>query len=265
MLHFIPVPNFPPLRRYVFSVVDRWIARRGLKPPFLEAGCGTGALAAHLAAKGWSGTALDSSPAAIAMAKLELARFPSVKVVEGDLNSLHERRFGCAFVMDVLEHVRDDEAMLAALASRLAEGGFLVLLVPVNPEEWAADDVIYGHFRRYGWQEVEARLGRAGLKLVESWNVTVPCMWLLRRIYLRFLPGPRDPGPRDTLTAASSFYNPWDGNGVLSWLGMAAGLAFRWFPLFGLQDLFSSSRRGHAAMFLAVRGRESQPQPRSRS
>ncbi|MEK7765598.1 MAG: class I SAM-dependent methyltransferase [bacterium] len=246
------MPNYPPLRRYVFAVVDRWIARHGLQGPFLEVGCGTGLLAAHLGARGWSGVALDSSRAAAALARERLVAFPGIACVEGDLAAVGGGEFRSVFMLDVLEHVSDDEALLGALASRLAPGGCLVLLVPVNPPEWRADDELYGHYRRYGWEEIEMKLGRAGLAPVERWNVTVPVMWLLRRLYLAFLrPGSASgSAPRDTLTAASSYFNPWDRSGPLRAAGALTARAW-WRPLFVLQDLFARSRRGHAAMFLS--------------
>jgi SAM-dependent methyltransferase len=245
------VPNFPPLRRYVFSVVDRWIARYGLSDPFLEVGCGTGELAAHLAARGWRGTALDTSPAAVARARARLAASPAAIVTDAPLASLPREAFRTAFCMDVIEHVRDDGGLLAAIAERLAPGGALILLTPVNPAEWRHDDVLYGHVRRYAWEELEDRLRGAGLKSLETWNVTVPFVWALRRIYLALLPA-RGPGrPPDELTAASSIFNPWDDSRWLSRLGRLAGHPALWAPLFRIQDRFARSRAGHAAMVLA--------------
>lgn len=247
------MPNFPPLRRYVFSVVDRWIRRHRLSGPFLEVGCGTGALARHLAGKGWSGTAIDSSPLAAAAARAMLAGFGAVEVGDNGLAGLGERKFSTIFIMDVLEHVRDDAGLLGDLAGRLDPGGAMVLLAPVNPSEWRQDDVLYGHFRRYGWDELEGKLGGAGLAVTARWNVTVPFMWTLRRIYLKLLPPRTGGAPRDTLTAASSFYNPWSEHPLLRIVGVAFGLSWWWWLPFRIQDLFSCSRGGHAAMFLARR------------
>ncbi len=249
------MPNFPPLRRYVHGVVDRWIDGHGLQPPFLEVGCGTGVLAAHLAGRGWHGVALDSSPAALERARARLAGSTGVTVSDGTLASLEGRFFQTALIMDVIEHVRDDAGLLRDLAARLAPGGALILLTPVNPREWRQDDVLYGHYRRYGWEELEGKLNAAGLRLVDRWNVTVPFMWMFRRAYLALLPVRLSSGGQDQLTAASSIYNPWDQRLLLAWAGKLLGWSGWWAPLFAIQHLFAKSRGGHAAMFLARKER----------
>jgi SAM-dependent methyltransferase len=245
------MPNFPPLRYYVFSVVDRWISRHGLEGPFLEVGCGTGDLAVHLARRGWAGTAIDSSGEALARARRSLAPHTGVKLVEAGLDAVPAGSSRTVFIMDVVEHVQDDAGLLRTLAEKTAPGGHLVLLTPVNPGEWGHDDDIYGHFRRYGWEEMEKRLTEAGFETMARWNVTFPFIWMLRRIYLLFLPRGRDEAPRDRLTAASSFYNPWDERTLLRFAGFVLGWRFWWMPLFLVQDLFARSKGGHAAMFLA--------------
>lgn len=207
-------------------------------------------MAAHLAELGWEGTALDSSAHACKLARERLASWPGIRSIEGDLKKVERRDYRTVFLMDVLEHVKDDEALLVGARERLAPAGAMVLLVPVNPEEWSHDDEIYGHFRRYSWKEMEEKLGRTGFRLVESWNVTFPFMWALRRFYLRFLPSHSDPALKDELTAASSIYNPWDERGFLRWVGAVAGWGPWWRPLMGIQNLYSKSLRGHAAMFL---------------
>jgi SAM-dependent methyltransferase len=249
------MPNFPPLRRHVFSIVDRWIARHSLKSPFLEIGCGTGDLAAHLAGRGWEGVALDSSPEAVDRARRTLEGFPKVRTLCGGLDGVPTGPFNTVFIMDVLEHVTDDAGLLAALAERTAPGGVIVLLVPVNPREWRRDDDLYGHIRRYGWDELEGRVAAAGFDTVERWNVTWPFMWAMRRLYLLLLPRSPVRVTRDTLTASSSFYNPWSENRALGWAGYLLGLPVWWRPFLLIQDVFRKSRRGHAVMLLARRSR----------
>jgi len=245
------MPNFPPLRRYVFSVVDRWISSRGLESPFLEVGCGTGDLAVHLARRGWNGTALDSSPAALARAGKLLSEYPGISISSEGLEAIPPNSAHTVFIMDVVEHVQDDLGLLRNIATKTIPGGHLVLLTPVNPGEWGHDDEIYGHFRRYGWEEMDKRLTDAGFEVLERWNVTFPFIWLLRKLYLLMLPRGGAGGSRNQLTAASSFYNPWSRRTFLRTAGAIIGWRLWWTPLFKVQDMFAKNRHGHAAMFLA--------------
>jgi len=247
------MPNFPPLRRYVFSVVDRWIGAHKLEEPFLEVGCGTGDLAVHLARRGWTGIALDSSKEALVRAGKALSAHPGIRILHEGLDAVPAGSARTTFIIDVIEHVQDDSGLLRTLAEKTMPGGHLVLLTPVNPGEWGHDDEIYGHFRRYGWEEVEKRLEGAGFGVIDRWNVTFPFIWMLRKLYLFFLPRGGTGQSRDSLTAASSFYNPWSRRTILRQAGVVVGWRLWWTPLFWMQDRFSKTHRGHAAMFLARR------------
>jgi len=76
---------------------------------------------------------------------------------------------------------------------------------------------------------------------------------LLRRVYLRLMARRPVSAGQDTLTAASSMYNPWDERWLLRVVGGALSWPIWWAPLFSIQNRFADSRRGHAAMFLARR------------
>lgn len=224
-----------------------------MEPPFLEVGCGTGDLAVHLARRGWNGIALDSSDEALARAEKALSAHPGVRIMREGLQAVPDASARTVFIIDVIEHVNDDLGLLRSLAGKTAPGGHLVLLTPVNPGEWGHDDEIYGHFRRYGWEEVEARLVSAGFEVVDRWNMTFPFIWIFRKLYLLFLPRGGAGGSRDQLTAASSFYNPWSRRTFLRAAGFVFGWRLWWAPLFLVQDFFRNTRHGHAAMFLARR------------
>src|SRR4029077_7317982 len=65
--------NFPPLKRYVLRMIDQMIEKYSLRGPFLDAGCGVGDVAAHIARRGWEGLAVDCTPAAVEAARRNLA------------------------------------------------------------------------------------------------------------------------------------------------------------------------------------------------
>ncbi|MBK7333600.1 MAG: class I SAM-dependent methyltransferase [Betaproteobacteria bacterium] len=111
--------NFAPLKRHMFDCLDRFVEEQRLEPPFLDVGCGAGDVAEHLARRGWRGTAIDASPAAIGRARERLAPYPGVDVRLVRLEDL-EGAWPTVLMWDVLEHLDDDRA---ALARRRAPDG----------------------------------------------------------------------------------------------------------------------------------------------
>lgn len=64
--------------------------------------------------------------------------------------------------LDVLEHLADDTAALAAWRELLRPGGRLLLTVPALPVLWGRQDILSGHQRRYRRRQLERRLCEAG-------------------------------------------------------------------------------------------------------
>lgn len=112
-------------------------ARRPLEgKTALDVGCGGGLLAEPLARLGAGVTAIDPARELIAVARAHAAgqrlaidyRCASIEQIEG--------RFDLVTAMEVIEHVADAAAFVAALAERLAPGGLLILSTP-NRTAWS--------------------------------------------------------------------------------------------------------------------------------
>ena len=70
--------------------------------------------------------------------------------------------------VNVLEHIEDDEAELAAIHSALSPHGRVLIFVPALMWLYGAFDERVGHLRRYVKNELEAKLHRAGFQIVVS-------------------------------------------------------------------------------------------------
>jgi SAM-dependent methyltransferase len=82
--------------------------------------------------------------------------------------SLHEippESFDFIYTVNVLEHIRDDEVVVAALASRLKPGGALLVYVPAFPLIYSSMDRKVGHVRRYRHGRLVGVLTSAGLEV----------------------------------------------------------------------------------------------------
>ena len=79
---------------------------------------------------------------------------------------LHECGFGDASfdlvgLFEVLEHVPQDEQLLAEVARIVRPGGRLVVSVPLKMEHWNAFDKFAGHVRRFEPEELRGKLAAA--------------------------------------------------------------------------------------------------------
>jgi SAM-dependent methyltransferase len=162
----------------LFEQAEHWKAYLATQlVPFLgarvlEVGAGIGGTTRVLA-RGAAGTWLclepDSAQARHLRELVERGELPSTcaarRGVVGDLEPALV--FDTILYVDVLEHILEDAAELAAASRHLAEGGHLVVLSPAHPWLFSPFDAAIGHFRRYTRRTLRA-LAPEGLVLVQS-------------------------------------------------------------------------------------------------
>jgi SAM-dependent methyltransferase len=76
-----------------------------------------------------------------------------------------DKKFDLIVMLDVLEHIHDDQASLSVVHSRLTETGWFLVTVPAFQFLWSSHDVFSHHFRRYTRALLRERLRRAGLTI----------------------------------------------------------------------------------------------------
>jgi SAM-dependent methyltransferase len=174
-------------RRIVGSVISRLGPEAGWA--ILDAGCGTGGNLPMLATFGRVvGAEHDPAAAAIATAR------GAADVVAGSLPDampFEAGRFDLVTMLDVLEHIDDDQASLGTVRSLLRPGGHLVLTVPAFPFLWGTHDREHHHKRRYLAPQLKARLEAAGLRVrwVSYYNTLLFPPVALVRLVRKALPG----------------------------------------------------------------------------
>ena len=145
------------------SLTVALLRRLGVHPPapVLDAGCGWGVTFDALDRLGYRASGLDVSRRA-----LERLDRPGRTFYEADLSRpLPEGVGGYAAVLalDVLEHLDDDRAAVARLASLARPGGVVVVSVPALPGLFTEFDAIQGHRRRYEPATLRAAFEGSGL------------------------------------------------------------------------------------------------------
>ena len=108
---------------------------RGVRPlagkRALDVGCGAGLLCEPLARLGASVTGVDAAAESIAVASDHAAGSGlAIDYRHGDLAELGLGRFDLVCSMEVIEHVADKVAFVAALAGALVPGGLMILSTP---------------------------------------------------------------------------------------------------------------------------------------
>ena len=145
-------------RREIIADLIRREAKLPKDAQILEIGCGTGHNLSMLSGFGHvEGLELDDE--ARALSEKRLGR----KIMSSPLPELAgvpNRQYDLIGAFDVIEHIDDDVAALASIATKLKPGGRFIMTVPAHQWMWTAHDVANHHKRRYS---------KAGLKrLVET-------------------------------------------------------------------------------------------------
>lgn len=176
----------PRYNRWMFERLRRWVGHR-----VLEVGAGIGNMSTFLVDRERL-VLTDTEPYYLARLRDRFGDRPNVRVVELRLPAfdphLVAESIDSVVCLNVLEHVEDDAASLAAMRQLIAPGGRLVLLVPALPALYGAIDRALGHFRRYAATEVVDKLTEAGYRVphLEYFNLGgVPGWWLASRVLRR--------------------------------------------------------------------------------
>jgi SAM-dependent methyltransferase len=94
-------------------------------------------------------------------------RLPSIELVQADARDLpYEMAFDAIGAFDVIEHVCEDEAVLAGICRALKPMGVVILTVPQHKWLWSSADEQAMHKRRYTRRELSTKLVNAGFEVV---------------------------------------------------------------------------------------------------
>jgi len=162
----------------------RWEVVSRLLPPgrldVLEMGCGQGGFGARLAQRyRYVGVEPDAVSCTVARARVAAAGGGG-EVRHGDESVVAaDELFDLVVAFEVIEHIEDDASALAAWASHLRPGGWLLLSTPAWQKRFGPADEMVGHFRRYDPPVLRSRLAGAGLTDVELVHFGAPLGYVL--------------------------------------------------------------------------------------
>ena len=198
-------------------VVTKWLVRRARATRggrVLDFGCGTGHMGRVLAEFG-DVIGVETAPDALALGSYD--DYSQVVVASSfDDPAFPSGDFDLIALLDVLEHVEDDCAMLSGLSQRLSPSGFIVVSIPLWPELFGDGDRVAGHFRRYTPASFLECATNAGLEVAISTGYVVALLPFARMQRRRVIEG--------AASATDEFQVPWAPlNAGLSAIAMTEG------------------------------------------
>ncbi len=159
--------------------------RRHLSPSLtreiLDIGCGPGGNILILQEFGRV-TGLDISESALSFAKNR--GFARLISASAENIPFPDASFDMVSALDMLEHVEEQEKVLAGAFRILKTGGIFLVTVPAHPWLWSAHDEALHHLRRYAQKDIILKLEKAGFRVLEkSHFVTVAVLVNYLRLF----------------------------------------------------------------------------------
>lgn len=133
------------------------------KVPTIDVGGGNGYTTFVAAQNGFAMELLEPSSSAC-----EHARERGITSTCGMLSDDYppDSSYGQVLLLDVMEHIEDDDAFLDLIKRKMTKGGLLLITVPACMSLWNSQDEYAGHFRRYSIESLNRTIKRAGLKVL---------------------------------------------------------------------------------------------------
>ncbi len=149
---------------WTVAAISPWLGDR-----ILEVGAGLGNISRQLP-RSRRLTVSDRDEEYLRLLRLAFRHYENIEVARLDLESdqdfaARRKEFDSVLCLNVLEHIADDRAAVRRMASALAPGGRLILVVPQFQALFGPMDQKLGHHRRYRREGLRALIEGAGLEV----------------------------------------------------------------------------------------------------
>ena len=165
------------------GVVHQMIRKFTRKGRVLDVGTGTGKILEELQRKGWEVTGVDGEKEAIIWCKKR-----GVIVKQADINKeklpFAAAKFDLVLMLDVLEHISDEQGIIKEIKRALKPGGVLIVTVPAYQWLYSYWDKMMGHERRYSCGSLKKLMANNGFNIL--YLSYFSCLVLFPAILVRF-------------------------------------------------------------------------------
>lgn len=195
--------------RFLAGLVCRRLKPRAGTPRgvILDAGCGTGGLAARLQAAGFTVTGVDADAPSLAWAQKQ-GRLADGRCADITALPFPDDAFDLCVSSEVIEHVADDVAAVRELL-RVSRGP-VILTVPAHRWLWTDSDQVLLHKRRYTRQDLRRCIQQAGggVRILHPFGVMPALAILAYKAWCRLRKPRGISGDAEVLPLAARFRIP---------------------------------------------------------
>lgn len=189
--------------RIVRRMIERF-ADRTRTLDLLDLGCGIGGMVGALQAL----DRLNLTGSEIYLSGLRYARsrFPGIRFIQLDATAIpFTDRFDIIGAFDVIEHIEEDDRVIASVHAALRPGGLFLVTVPQHPWLWSRLDELVHHKRRYTRRQLVEQLAAAGFEVEFTTSFVTLLFPLMAMVRLLRRPRPRYDDRRGELESEVAF------------------------------------------------------------
>lgn len=148
----------------------------------LDVGCGTGGFASYISNE-YDVVCMDTSDIALEYCKKRgLSKLYNCYLSDFPGN---QYKIKSIFMLDVIEHIEDDNAVVRDAHNLLDTNGTIIAAVPAYQWMWSKHDEIHMHYRRYNKKNFNKLLTSNGFEIVYSsyYNTFLLLPAILKRLF----------------------------------------------------------------------------------
>jgi len=176
-------------QRHTLDQLRRWLGTP--RPVIMDIGCSYGIMLRVLLREFPGGCILGADYLRGPLEALA-GSLPGVPLLQFDLTAcpLPNHSLDGIVLLNVLEHIQDDEAALAQVARILKPGGIAIIEVPAGPNLFDIYDRQLLHYRRYRMSDLKQKVCRQGLRVLAQSHLgffLYPAFWVVKKRGRRLL------------------------------------------------------------------------------
>lgn len=176
-------------REHALSQMERWLSNP--EPVVLDIGCSSGYMIKALRGRLSHATVVGADYVRGPLETLGAA-VPDLPLLQFDLTRcpLPDRSVDGIVLLNVLEHIEDDDEAIRHVYRILRPGGVAVIELPAGPKLFDIYDREFMHHRRYRMRDLLSRLRAHGFTVVDRSHIgflMYPGFWVIKKRNRRYL------------------------------------------------------------------------------